>query len=64
MNTGSSVSASFLRKNHTFYHPTRGSNIRRQKLGSTPGPDRTKMSTLSNTTAFASEPCYNWVWKK
>jgi hypothetical protein len=37
---------SFLRKNHTFCHPTGGSDIGKQKYGSTPDPDRTKISTL------------------
>jgi hypothetical protein len=29
VNIGSSASALFLRKNHTFRHPTRGSNVER-----------------------------------
>jgi hypothetical protein len=43
VNKGSSTSASFLRKNHTFLHPTGGADIEKQKYGSTPGLDRTKM---------------------
>jgi hypothetical protein len=40
VNTGSGASVSFLKKNHTFCHPTGGSDI------STPDLDRTKISTL------------------
>jgi hypothetical protein len=39
VNTGSGTSALFLRKNHTFRHPTSGSDIRKQKYGSTPNLD-------------------------
>jgi hypothetical protein len=46
VNTGSGASALFLRKNHTFRHPASGSDIRKQKYGSTPNLDRTKISTL------------------
>jgi hypothetical protein len=56
MNMGSGVSASFLRKNHTFYHPTGGSDIEKQKYGSSPDPDQTKMSTMSHTATSMSEP--------
>jgi hypothetical protein len=46
MNTGSGVSTLFLRKNHTFCHPTGGLDIKTQKYGSAPGPNRANMSTL------------------
>jgi hypothetical protein len=46
MNTGSGASALFLRKNLTFHHPADESDIRKQKYGSTPDSDRTKISTL------------------
>jgi hypothetical protein len=29
VNTGSGMSASFLKKNHIFHHPTRGLDIKR-----------------------------------
>jgi hypothetical protein len=46
MNMGSGTSASFFRKNHTFHHPTGGTDIKKQKDGLTLDPDRTKMVTL------------------
>jgi hypothetical protein len=64
MNTGNGASASFLRKNHTFCHLTRGLGIKKQKYGSTPGPDQMKMSTLPHTTNFMSEPCHSQAWMK
>jgi hypothetical protein len=56
VNMGSSALASFLRKNNTFHHLTGGSNIKKQKYGSTLDPDQTKMSTMRHTAASAFEP--------
>jgi hypothetical protein len=64
VNTGSDALTSFLRKNHTFYYPAGGSNIGNRKYGSIPDLDRTKISTLPQTIAFASEPGHNRVQKK
>jgi hypothetical protein len=63
MNTGSGASASFLRKNHNFYHPITGSYIKKQKYGSTLSPDWTKMSTPPHTATSTSKPYHNWVRK-
>jgi hypothetical protein len=64
MNMGSGAPVSFLRKNHTLRHPIGGSNIEKQKYELTPGPDRTKMSTLPHTTASTFEPYHSRVQKK
>jgi hypothetical protein len=56
MNRGSGASASFLRKNHTFCHPIRGSDIEKQKYGLTPSLDQTKMSTLPTPSLSHSSP--------
>jgi hypothetical protein len=53
---GSGASASFLRKNHSFRHPTGGLDIERWKYGSTPDLNQTKISTLPHTIASTSEP--------
>jgi hypothetical protein len=38
---GSGAPASFLRKNHSFYHPTNGLEIEKKKYGSIPSPVQT-----------------------
>jgi hypothetical protein len=64
MNMSCITSVLFLRKNHTFCHPTRGLNIKKQKYGLTPGSNQAKMFTLSHTDASASEPCHSRERKK
>jgi hypothetical protein len=64
MNMGSGASVLFLRKNHTFHHLTRGSDIEKWKYRLTPSLDWTKMSTLPHIVTSASEPCRNWAQKK
>jgi hypothetical protein len=49
----------FLRKNHTFRHPSGGSDIGRWKYGSTPHPDLTKMSTPPKAATSSPEPYYS-----
>jgi hypothetical protein len=56
VNMGSSELVLFLRKNHIFHHPASGSVIGKQKYGSTPDPDWTKISTLPHTATHTSEP--------
>jgi hypothetical protein len=64
MNMGSGASASFVRKNHIFHHPTGGSNTGKRKYGSTPDPDHTKISTLPHTAASVFEPDRSRARKK
>jgi hypothetical protein len=52
---GSSTLASFLRKNHSFRHPTDGLDTEGRKYGSIPGPVQTQISMQSHTIAAASE---------
>jgi hypothetical protein len=52
---GSGEAGSFLRKNHIFRHSFMDSGMGRSKLGSTPCPDMTWMSTPPKTAASVSE---------
>jgi hypothetical protein len=55
MNTGNDASVSFLRKNHSFSHPSGGTDIGIWKWGSTPCLDLMKMSTLPKSRRVT--PC-------
>jgi hypothetical protein len=46
-------------KESYFLPPDPVLGIKKQKYGSTPGPDQMKMSTLPHTTNFMSEPCHS-----
>jgi hypothetical protein len=59
MNMGSDASVSFLRKNHTFRHPSEDPGMGRWKYGSTPCLFLMKMSTLPKTVASTPEPCWS-----
>jgi hypothetical protein len=62
VNTGSGTSVPFLRKDHTFRHPSKGPNVGRWKWVSTPRLDLMKMSTMPK--AATPVPCCSQARKK
>jgi hypothetical protein len=59
MNVGRGVSASFLSKNHAFYHLVGGLGSGMVKKGAISGSEWTMMSTLARATAPALEPSHS-----